>query len=1026
LFPGLTNFNGDFVQALSSQEGVPIRDMNMIDLNRALGNSQETVRTHASEEARPLSDEGPVSHDYRNLDGTWNTQLMEVVNTYNAVGHLDSSVGNGSSLSGDGFGNITRSGEMSFDQTANQWVLDQAGIVQQFEIINNQAKMITSRSISDTRSKDRGTNHQELTVRNTYDDNGILTGVIGRGTFVSVDASRNVTRGTLTQRYDLNLLRLTGQAKVKESVSEGNTLNVDGSTGYQRTVVTTRYDRDGRIRDISEPDGDDSVFMGVHALGTSRTDDGYGNISVSKIEQRYDQELTLKFGSGKLATTINRGNTYNRDGSSAKTLSVQTNIYDADGNGKLVDAEGDVEVEANDGFGNITNTHTDQEFDEDLLVETGLLRQSRTLSYSHTNGVDGTESEQATPTQYAYRWDRGEADDPNDDAIIATIENGDFLVSETKGQSVTFSEDSYGNRTHSGPQDFFLTNQNELDKGWDQVNWDAINWNQDWDQTENTQTYIVVNNQFRVGVSETATHSINVDDTTSNQVMTVTNTYDEDGRLIGASGSGTGDSHEYYDFETVIREQAIEKGFDVDAILQDVELDEQGRIDNETKTETQQVFVILFGQARISEQNTVTTSTTWDRVDSNQSMSLGYDYDNHGRLTGATGNGFSATVDSFENVTNGTIEQELRAINGQARVVFNHSEVRNRNTDGSFGQQITNIRSSYHDDGRLKAVTGDGRTENNDGFGNITTATIQQIYKQSLIDLMGLQRIEKSINSAQTRNRDGSTTDQTSTTENTYNEKGRLVHVEGDVEFTSNDGFGNLSQGYTEQEYDSVLLRATGLVRMAQTSTYSKSSNLDRSETEQVTVTKFAYDERGHGKVAEGLWTEGITEGRSASLSRDGFGNQTWSGDFLGDGTVSIENFNESAWRRAESIQRYIIVNGQARVAQSINTTHTIDTVLQAKGIISLNHQTIIVNNQYNETTGRLLSVSGSGTFESTDGFGGVTDGNITQVYGIVNGQVDMLTSDTLTNTHNRLDNARSDQRIVVQNTYNEDGLLVA
>jgi hypothetical protein len=164
-----------------------------------------------------------------NLDGTWTEQTMTVDNTYDDLGHLTKTNGDGTSTSDDGFGNLT-----------------QSRIIQTYEIIANQSKMVRSDTRSSTIYKDGSTNEQSMAVINSYDENGRMMAAEGHGTFTSIDASRNTTRGVITQTYDANLIRQTGLARVTKSVTESFVNNVDGSTARQIMTVNTERAEHGR------------------------------------------------------------------------------------------------------------------------------------------------------------------------------------------------------------------------------------------------------------------------------------------------------------------------------------------------------------------------------------------------------------------------------------------------------------------------------------------------------------------------------------------------------------------------------------------------------------------------------------------------------------------------------------------------------------------------------------------------------------------------------------------------------------
>ena len=274
-----------------------------------------------------------------------------------------------------------------------------------------------------------------MTVSNSYDQNGVLMSVSGNGYFLNGDLYGNVTRGRLLQYYDLDAVRRLGQAKIKDSITETNTLNSDGSSSSQTTVVTTTYTQDGRIDTVS-------------GVGSSVSNDGFGNLTMSEITQEYDLALTRTFGSAKLARSLNHGITTNRDGSSADSLSTTDNLYNA-GTGKQIGGTGTVDATNNDGFGNISETITDQVYDAAIFALTGQSRLSSTVS--HTSTVfsrDNTQNFQDTTVLFAF-----------DATATAVLHGGVGDNADTTGSGWSDSFDGYANWTGGQiTQDYEIVN----------------------------------------------------------------------------------------------------------------------------------------------------------------------------------------------------------------------------------------------------------------------------------------------------------------------------------------------------------------------------------------------------------------------------------------------------------------------------------------------------------------------------------------------------------------------------------------
>ena len=87
-----------------------------------------------------------------------------------------------------------------------------------------------------------------------------------------------------------------------------------------------------------------------------------------------------------------------------------------------------------------------------------------------------------------------------------------------------------------------------------------------------------------------------------------------------------------------------------------------------------------------------------------------------------------------------------------------------------------------------------------------------------------------------------STSESRTLTLNTYDANGKTIHVVGSGVQTSNDGFGNITNGITVQEYDDDLLAATGQSRVKYQTSRSTTTNRDGSTGYQYVLTTNVQD----------------------------------------------------------------------------------------------------------------------------------------------------------------------------------------
>jgi hypothetical protein len=256
-------------------------------------------------------------------------------------------------------------------------------------VIRNQARLLQTFSISDTANLNRSTTHSENSVRYTYDSRlGKLQNANGEGTFVSRDQYGNETTGSTNQTFTIIL----GQARVAQTTTVSSTRNLDGSSSEQTIVV---------INDWS----DRGVLLGASGSGTTRSDDGFGNITSGTIAQTFD----VIAGQAKLTSNISTSETSYVDGSEVQQSITVSYYYDE--NGVLINASGEGSTLSNDGFDNFTSGSILQEYS--ILNGQAVVSRSTQMSWtSDSNGTgsydsplpdtDGSWTRQSITTEFIY------------------------------------------------------------------------------------------------------------------------------------------------------------------------------------------------------------------------------------------------------------------------------------------------------------------------------------------------------------------------------------------------------------------------------------------------------------------------------------------------------------------------------------------------------------------------------------------------------------------------------------------------
>ncbi|MBI1979919.1 MAG: hypothetical protein HYS58_04080, partial [Elusimicrobia bacterium] len=334
--------------------------------------------------------------------------------------------------------------------------------------------------------------------------------------------------------------------------------------------------------------------------------------------------------------------------------------------------------------------------------------------------------------------------------------------------------------------------------------------------------------------------------------------------------------------------------------------------------------------------------------------------------------GIHITIKDGNSSVSGVISHPtlVKNADGTSKVSWDLRMDRSDTIGFSTRQEVT-VTYDYNATGQLIAARGQGNFRTDDGFGNITTGTLNQSYEI----LKGQAKMVQSISQSHNMNLDGSVQDQTITTANDYDVNTlQLVSVRGNGNFVSDDGFGNKIQGTISQVYDPVLIQKFGRALMTKTVTVTDNAHdengnlvpggLDGVSSHQEMTVEYTYNEKGHLAAASG---SGFVNGD------DGFGNITKA--------VIAQTYD------SKLIERF----GKALLVES--KTHTDNARFEDSNMDGSSQiQDVTVTYTY-DSRGRLEKAVGGGTVTSDDGFGNLSSGNITQTYFILRGQAKLASS---------------------------------
>ncbi|MBI3292258.1 MAG: hypothetical protein HYZ73_05560 [Elusimicrobia bacterium] len=483
--------------------------------------------------------------------------------------------------------------------------------------------------------------HQDVTVVNEYDRDGVLVGGFGQGISTTSDRYGIVTHGTLTQRY----LAIQGQLRLTSASTDSSTQQGATTT---RQFVTVNYTYDEQTGQLRSAQGSGSgTTVTRHADGTS-----------SVTEFTLDQAYVIQAGQALLSQSIQRSLT--RQGSSVTTqTSLTNNTYDS--LGRLIQTTGEARGTTTVTNGDGTRTVTEFTSQSEYMVRWGQALVTRTTSHStsRTQG-DSTITVQDGETRFTYDDSgrltgatgnaRGTTTVINADGTRTVTEFtsqseymvrwGQALVTRTESQSTTTNPDgSTSSSTITVTYTYNDLGQLTGARGsGTSTSRDALG---NVTTSEITQTYII---QWGMAlVSEVTTRSTTTRGTgsTTTSSTTVRYFYDAEGRLIGGEGTGEGTT------TTANLDGSV----------------------TTTRFTTHQRYGAIHGQAVLLDATTSSTTTsTLDASTRTEAVTVTYTYNELGQLIGASGTGTITGADRDGNPITGTIQQTYVVIGGQALI----------------------------------------------------------------------------------------------------------------------------------------------------------------------------------------------------------------------------------------------------------------------------------------------------------------------------------------------------------------------
>jgi YD repeat-containing protein len=233
--------------------------------------------------------------------------------------------------------------------------------------------------------------------------------------------------------------------------------------------------------------------------------------------------------------------------------------------------------------------------------------------------------------------------------------------------------------------------------------------NDGWDNLTHTVAHAISKNYMGL-IKSVSNHSVSdgtmMDGGTSHSVSDSETFYESNGKL--KAGMGVAKSHTVTDSD-----------------------DGWGNL---THSESDSTSENIMGQVKVHDNDSQSHTTNKDGSYSDSHTVMTYAYDGNGRLTGVAANGVgnSFSDDGFGNTTVGNSIQEYALFYGQVKMIRNTSHSHTTNYDDSWSESDTIVDYDYEPTGRMVAgisAHGNGTSISDDGWGNLTTGTITQKFK---------------------------------------------------------------------------------------------------------------------------------------------------------------------------------------------------------------------------------------------------------------------------------------------------------
>ncbi|MFC1668229.1 hypothetical protein ACFL1T_02445, partial [Chlamydiota bacterium] len=728
-------------------------------------------------------------------DGSSVSAHSDVTYENSYYGNLIGADGTSSSISNDGWGNLTESTQ-----------------TQTYAIYYGSAKVVRTDSTSTATNNDTSWSQTDMTVTNYYDSVGRITGATGTGTTQGIatgyidDSSFDesnimvtaTTEGTIAQTYSLYY----GSVKLKNSHSDSTTTNVDTSTAHTIMDVAYSYDMYGRMESADGSGTSWSTATGwTFDSDTSTMNYGVVSESITSIDQTY----SVIRRQAKLISTENDSTTTILDSDDPSTRSWSTSHITTTYSYTIGDS-----LSVTGGF------------DEGTLYSVTMTTWGRLTgatgsgtTYSETFGHEYYDSTLTEGTLLVTSTSEGTIDQ------TYTIVNGQAKIERNDTVTTSYSADgSYS--TSDMTMTYSYNGVHGLVEG---AEGSGNSWNNtygySWDNATSSygdkiliaETTSTITQTFRVRFGQAQ----NVSTYTESKTESIE--YREETVDRPESGFTYSESWTYSTYD-----DTYGKLTEVSGTSQSVSVDYYG---NTTTSQSDIHNLVYLGQAKQTVVETTSTTLNVDTSEAGSQVTTTYYYNNYGKalygegegITWSTAVGFEyfdetmtvgdATISVISNST-GTINQEYAVYYDQFKVLESRSHSTTTNVDES--QLVSDMITTYSYDlyGALNDAQGSGTSvayamgwSYDEALGvdvKVTVSDTTTTITQTFIIYAGQAKIKTSQNDSYTYVGDRSsengvlsTTESETFTEYNYYDFdntdtifiGKLERVEGNVTATS-------------------------------------------------------------------------------------------------------------------------------------------------------------------------------------------------------------------------------------------------